>query len=131
QRTTLLLSENSVTRGAHAQTDTTGTDDRTEAARAITDDPSDIAAARIPTGANAHGPGTNALGSVLFDMPSAAALAAAGSEPSTPAFAPDTLRYAADLDSRVARLQDALGGVSWAILHARTMARGRTAARPH
>ncbi|AHH22386.1 hypothetical protein NONO_c76310 [Nocardia nova SH22a] len=52
-----------------------------------------------------------------FDMWSATALAAVGSNPPTPAFTPDRVRYAVTNDSRTARLQDALGALSWPSLN--------------
>ncbi|WP_227979021.1 DUF6049 family protein [Nocardia spumae] len=51
-----------------------------------------------------------------FDMWSATALAAVGSNPPTPAFTPDRVRYAVTNDSRTARLQDALGALAWPAL---------------
>ena len=52
-----------------------------------------------------------------FDMWSATALAAVGSNPPTPPFTPDRVRYAVTNDSRTARLQDALGAMSWPALN--------------
>lgn len=52
-----------------------------------------------------------------FDMWSATALAAVGSNPPTPAFTPDRVRYAVTNDSRTARLQDALGALTWPVLN--------------
>ncbi|MBF6176087.1 hypothetical protein IU476_31950 [Nocardia blacklockiae] len=52
-----------------------------------------------------------------FDTWSATALAAVGSNPPTPPFTPDGVRYEVTNDSRAARLQDALGAVSWSALN--------------
>ncbi|MFI6871062.1 DUF6049 family protein [Nocardia sp. NPDC050406] len=52
-----------------------------------------------------------------FDIWSATALAAVGSHPPTPAFTPDAVRYDVTNDSRAARLQDALGAISWSALN--------------
>lgn len=123
--TTLLLSRNAVAVDGHARTDPAHP---THPVDTSADDHSAIAAASISTAPNVPGPhipDASALSSVLFDMPAAAALAAAGGSPGTPSFVPDSLRYDVDHDSRAARLQDALGAVSWPVLHARKMARNR------
>ncbi|QIS24795.1 hypothetical protein F6W96_41805 [Nocardia terpenica] len=52
-----------------------------------------------------------------FDIWSATALAAVGSTPPTPSFTPEGVRYDIGKDSRPARLQDALGAVSWLALN--------------
>ncbi|MGF6881896.1 hypothetical protein ABIA39_002494 [Nocardia sp. GAS34] len=52
-----------------------------------------------------------------FDIWSATALAAVGSNPPTPAFTPERVRYEVAKDSRAARLQDALGAMSWTALN--------------
>ncbi|SLH33438.1 putative secreted protein [Mycobacteroides abscessus subsp. abscessus] len=52
-----------------------------------------------------------------FDIWSATALAAVGSNPPTPSFTPSGVRYEVTNDSRSARLQDALGAVSWRALN--------------
>lgn len=59
-----------------------------------------------------------ALSAISFDMPAAAALAATGSDPTTPSFVPEDLRYRVHNDSRVARLQDALGAIAWPMISA-------------
>ncbi|WP_235747506.1 DUF6049 family protein [Nocardia coffeae] len=51
-----------------------------------------------------------------FDIWPATALAAVGSNPPTPAFTPENVRYDVAKDSRTARLQDALGAMSWTAL---------------
>ncbi|WP_408014504.1 DUF6049 family protein [Rhodococcus spongiicola] len=58
----------------------------------------------------------NALDAALFDVSAAAALAAVGSTPQTPSYVPEQARYDLDRDSRAARLQDALGAVTWRTL---------------
>ncbi|MEU4314606.1 DUF6049 family protein [Nocardia sp. NPDC024068] len=63
-------------------------------------------------------PGTDpALRVATFDIWPAAALAGVGSNPPTPAYVPEQARYPVTNDSRTARLQDALGAVSWQALH--------------
>ncbi|MGQ4597863.1 DUF6049 family protein [Nocardia sp. R6R-6] len=57
-----------------------------------------------------------ALHAVTFDIWSATALAAVGSNPPTPPFTPSRVRYDVTNDSRAARLQDALGAISWSAL---------------
>ncbi|MBF6213666.1 hypothetical protein IU433_12570 [Nocardia puris] len=52
-----------------------------------------------------------------FDIWSATALAAVGSNPPTPSFTPNRVRYEVMNDSRTARLQDALGAISWSALN--------------
>lgn len=59
-----------------------------------------------------------ALRVATFDIWPAAALAGVGSNPPTPAYVPEAARYAVTNDSRTARLQDALGAVSWRALQA-------------
>ncbi|MGO4617347.1 DUF6049 family protein [Nocardia sp. 2YAB30] len=58
-----------------------------------------------------------ALHTATFDIWSATALAAVGSNPPTPSFTPSRVRYDVTNDSRAARLQDALGAVSWSALN--------------
>ncbi|MGW0180890.1 DUF6049 family protein [Nocardia sp. NPDC003345] len=58
-----------------------------------------------------------ALRVATFDIWPAAALAGVGSNPPTPAYVPEQARYPVTNDSRTARLQDALGAVSWQALH--------------
>ncbi|NNH73919.1 hypothetical protein HLB23_29375 [Nocardia uniformis] len=52
-----------------------------------------------------------------FDIWSATALAAVGSHPPTPSFTPEQVRYDVTNDSRAARLQDALGAITWTALN--------------
>ncbi|MCM6776987.1 DUF6049 family protein [Nocardia sp. CDC159] len=62
-------------------------------------------------------PAEPGLKAATFDIWSATALAAVGSNPPTPPFTPERVRYEVAHDSRVARLQDALGAVSWSALN--------------
>ncbi len=64
-----------------------------------------------------------ALKVATFDIWSATALAAVGSNPPTPTFTPERVRYEVAKDSRAARLQDALGAMSWAALNPQPGAR--------
>lgn len=57
------------------------------------------------------------LHAATFDIWSATALAAVGSNPPTPSFTPARVRYDVTNDSRTARLQDALGAISWTALN--------------
>ena len=56
------------------------------------------------------------LAVTVFDAPTATALAAVGDQPATPEFTPDEQRYNLTGDSRTARLQDALGAVTYQAL---------------
>ncbi|WP_431939589.1 DUF6049 family protein [Nocardia grenadensis] len=83
------------------------------------------APAQTPAGAAPAQPGGGgsstsdpALRVAAFDIWPAAALAGVGSNPPTPAYVPESARYAVTNDSRTARLQDALGAVSWRALQA-------------
>ncbi|MBF6495354.1 DUF6049 family protein [Nocardia cyriacigeorgica] len=73
-----------------------------------------VPAPRVPESAD-----DPALRAATFDIWSATALAAMGSNPPTPSFTPDRVRYEVTKDSRTARLQDALGAVSWSALNPR------------
>ncbi|PXX65686.1 hypothetical protein DFR70_104751 [Nocardia tenerifensis] len=83
--------------------------------------PSPPATAANPAAPNGNPTATPAVDPALrvatFDIWSATALAALGSNPPTPSFTPAKVRYEVSNDSRVARLQDALGAVSWAALN--------------
>ncbi|MFR9753712.1 DUF6049 family protein [Nocardia sp. 004] len=71
-----------------------------------------------PPTPDAPAPATDpALRAVRFDIWSATALAAVGSNPPTPPFTPTQARYEITSDSRSARLQDALGAISWSALN--------------
>ncbi|MFQ6396959.1 hypothetical protein ACLMAJ_26305 [Nocardia sp. KC 131] len=76
------------------------------------------------TGANPSNPAPPAgpatdpvMHAATFDIWSATALAAVGSNPPTPSFTPAKVRYDVTNDSRIARLQDALGAISWTALN--------------
>ncbi|MEV6770864.1 DUF6049 family protein [Nocardia sp. NPDC051030] len=62
-------------------------------------------------------PNAPELRAVTFDIWAGTALAAVGSHPPTPPFTPEKVRYDLTNDSRAARLQDALGAVSWSALN--------------
>ncbi|MEV5838054.1 DUF6049 family protein [Nocardia sp. NPDC052112] len=62
-------------------------------------------------------PADPALHAATFDIWSATALAAVGSNPPTPSFTPARVRYDVTNDSRMARLQDALGAITWTALN--------------
>ena len=74
----------------------------------------------VSTAPNATEPvGTDAaLHAATFDVSTASALAGVGANPQTPSFAPADTRYELEQDSRAARLQDALGAISWKALNA-------------
>ncbi|WP_196812059.1 DUF6049 family protein [Nocardia sp. CNY236] len=82
--------------------------------------PSDSAATSPGASSDVSPPGIlaePALRAVRFDIWSATALAAVGSNPPTPPFTPTQVRYDVSNDSRSARLQDALGAISWSALN--------------
>ncbi|MBC2590246.1 MULTISPECIES: DUF6049 family protein [Rhodococcus] len=60
--------------------------------------------------------GVDGLSTVLFDSAAATALAALGDAPQTPSFTAEDARYDLTEDSPGARLQDALGALSWSAL---------------
>ncbi|WP_194816609.1 DUF6049 family protein [Nocardia sp. XZ_19_385] len=62
-------------------------------------------------------PADPALHVAPFDIWSATALAAVGSNPPTPSYTPSRVRYDVTNDSRTARLQDALGAITWTALN--------------
>lgn len=71
------------------------------------------------------------LRATVFDAATATALAGVGAVPSTPAFTPADQRYDLTKDSRTARLQDALGAVTYhALSPADGAARALTVAPP-
>lgn len=82
--------------------------------------PATPGAAAPPNQAGSGGASTGdpGLRVATFDIWPAAALAGIGSNPPTPAYVPESARYPVTNDSRSARLQDALGAVSWQALHA-------------
>jgi hypothetical protein len=75
-------------------------------------DPSHGAAGNVSTGT-----GQTPLHAATYDTSVTAALAAVGDRPQTPSITPLPLRYNLDADSRQARLQDALGALSWTALN--------------
>lgn len=77
-----------------------------------------VPAGSAPTQSGSGGASTAdpALRVATFDIWPAAALAGVGSNPPTPAYVPESARYPVTNDSRSARLQDALGAVSWRAL---------------
>jgi hypothetical protein len=82
--------------------------------------PAPTTTATPPNGTNPNTPNPPAdptLHAATFDIWSATALAAVGSNPPTPSFTPATVRYDVTNDSRMARLQDALGAISWTALN--------------
>lgn len=83
-------------------------------------DPPAVAGTGAPDRAGSGGApaGDPALRVASFDIWPAAALAGIGSNPPTPAYVPESARYPVTNDSRSARLQDALGAVSWQALNA-------------
>ncbi|WP_336084594.1 DUF6049 family protein [Nocardia sp. SSK8] len=58
-----------------------------------------------------------ALHVATYDIWTATALAAVGSNPPTPSFTPAKVRFDVTYDSRTARLQDALGALAWTSLN--------------
>ncbi|WP_234293588.1 DUF6049 family protein [Nocardia jinanensis] len=89
-----------------------------EQAGAGTPPPEQTPAGAAPSqaGGGAASTADPALRVATFDIWPAAALAGVGSNPPTPAYVPESARYAVTNDSRTARLQDALGAVSWRAL---------------
>lgn len=80
--------------------------------------PPPVANPSAPNGNSTATPAVDpALHVASFDIWSATALAALGSNPPTPSFTPAKVRYEVSNDSRVARLQDALGAISWTALN--------------
>ncbi|KAA0024973.1 DUF6049 family protein [Antrihabitans cavernicola] len=57
-----------------------------------------------------------AMHAATYDVSTAVAMAAVGTDPQTPSFTPARARYDLTQDSRAARLQDALGALSWSAL---------------
>jgi hypothetical protein len=71
------------------------------------DQPQDLVDVAVP------GSSTGSILAALFDPASATALAAIGDQPQTPSFTPVDQVYDLAKDSRTARLQDALGALTW------------------
>ncbi|WP_182348351.1 glycoprotein [Tomitella gaofuii] len=126
---TVLIADNTVETAGAAKMAGSGS---TSSASRETADVARITPAKAADGVPEAGPpepGAPAVGAptasnpaLLFDMPTSAALAAVGAQPSTPAFVPEDLRFEIDDDSRTARLQDAMGAVAWPLLEARRSA---------
>lgn len=126
---TAVLADNAVAPAGSLDTATGSELSRSESARvrstasvtAETDVPSPELVRLPGITAPASGPAATqaegGLRAVTFDTWSATALAAVGSNPPTPPFTPDGVRYEVTNDSRAARLQDALGAVSWSALN--------------
>ncbi|WP_245718345.1 hypothetical protein [Nocardia miyunensis] len=74
-------------------------------------------AAAAPSSGNSAATPDQGMKVSTFDIWPATALAAVGSNPPTPAFTPANVRYDVAKDSRTARLQDALGAMSWTALN--------------
>ncbi|WP_019932023.1 hypothetical protein [Nocardia sp. BMG111209] len=70
------------------------------------------------------------LKAATFDIWSATALAAVGSNPPTPSFTPERVRYDVNNDSRAARLQDALAALSWSAVNPQSPRRSALLAPP-
>ncbi|WP_040814465.1 DUF6049 family protein [Nocardia concava] len=88
------------------------------ATEAGTPDVVNLADVTLPPAAGATPPPVPTdLHGVTFDIWAATALAAIGSNPPTPPFTPDKVRYDVTVDSRAARLQDALGAIAWTALN--------------
>ncbi|WP_024801426.1 DUF6049 family protein [Nocardia sp. BMG51109] len=127
--TTAVLADNAVAEADSLSTATGSGVSRTEGATvrstaavsAATDAPSPemvrLPDITVPSNGAQPQQSDSALRAATFDSWSATALAAVGSNPATPPFTPDTVRYEVTNDSRTARLQDALGAVSWSALN--------------
>lgn len=126
--TTAVLADNAVTEGETVSTATGSTrgDATVRSTASVSADirPAAPEMVRLPAAAPAKPepapapPPESGLKVATFDMWSATALAAVGSNPPTPSFTPERVRYAVTNDSRTARLQDALGALSWPALNA-------------
>ncbi|MVU79872.1 hypothetical protein GPX89_21840 [Nocardia sp. ET3-3] len=118
--TTTVLADNAVA-GPDGPANLTST--KSPAAPGGTPDPGtpdmvNLADVTVPPAAGATPPPASAtLHAATFDIWAATALAAIGSNPPTPPFTPDKVRYDVTNDSRAARLQDALGAIAWTSLN--------------
>ncbi|MTE11910.1 DUF6049 family protein [Nocardia aurantiaca] len=116
--TTTVLADNAVTTGdarANLISAKTPPGGGTEPG---TPDVVNLADVTVPPAAGATPPAAPAaLHAATFDIWAATALAAIGSNPPTPPFTPDKVRYDVTNDSRAARLQDALGAITWTALN--------------
>lgn len=118
---TAVLADSAVT-ASDARSTATGGTVRTTAAVAAEKETATPEMVRLPAFTPSAPPSTPppaepGLKAATFDIWSATALAAVGSNPPTPSFTPERVRYEVAKDSRAARLQDALGAVSWSALN--------------
>ncbi|MFI5778418.1 DUF6049 family protein [Nocardia sp. NPDC051570] len=123
---TAILADTAVTT-AETRSTATGVDGtvRNTAAMAAENDSATPEMVRLPTITPPATPGTPTapppaepgMKAATFDIWPATALAAVGANPQTPSFTPKRVRYPVAIDSRTARLQDALGAVSWSALN--------------
>ncbi|MFE6863501.1 DUF6049 family protein [Nocardia sp. NPDC057668] len=113
--TTAVLADNAVTNGTVRPEITTV---KSPDATLEPVNPDIVRLASVPLPATGTTPpATPELRAATFDIWAATALAAVGSHPPTPPFTPDQVRYDVTNDSRAARLQDALGALSWSALN--------------
>ncbi|MEC3914170.1 DUF6049 family protein [Nocardia sp. CDC160] len=117
--TSAVLADNAVTT-ADGRTNLTATKAPAppSGGEAGTPDVVNLADVTVPPPVGATPPPAPAdLHAVTFDIWAATALAAIGSNPPTPPFTPEKVRYDVTVDSRAARLQDALGAITWTALN--------------
>ncbi|AYF74649.1 hypothetical protein D7D52_13120 [Nocardia yunnanensis] len=118
--TSALLADSAVTTGDSPANLTSTKAPGTPAAAPETGIPDVVSIADVtvppPAGVNPP-PAPVTLHAATFDIWAATALAAIGSNPPTPPFTPDKVRYDVTNDSRAARLQDAVGALSWTALN--------------
>ncbi|WP_307817240.1 DUF6049 family protein [Nocardia acididurans] len=117
--TTAVLADNAITPAVETS-NVTGT--RTGSEAGETDNPDMVRLDGITgpvagAGDTAAPPTGPELRAATYDIWSATALAAVGSHPPTPPFTPESVRYDVTNDSRAARLQDALGALTWSALN--------------
>ncbi|QLY34040.1 hypothetical protein H0264_01195 [Nocardia huaxiensis] len=119
--TTAVLADNAVTAATGATSNITG-GRQTGSPAGTADSPEmvrleGITGPGVAVGDTPAPPAGPELRAATFDIWSATALAAVGSHPPTPPFTPEAVRYDVTNDSRAARLQDALGALSWSALN--------------
>lgn len=115
--TTAVLADNAVTNG-EPRSNITSAKTPAGAIESVSPDMVRVAGVTLPaTGGGEPASGTTELRAATFDIWAGTALAAVGSHPPTPPFTPDKVRYDVTNDSRAARLQDALGAISWTALN--------------
>ncbi|MEC3958061.1 DUF6049 family protein [Nocardia sp. CDC153] len=118
--TSAVLADNAVTTadGRNNLTSTKAPAPPSGGGDAGTPDVVNLADVTVPPAVGATPPPAPAdLHAVNFDIWAATALAAIGSNPPTPPFTPEKVRYDVTVDSRAARLQDALGAIAWTALN--------------